>query len=205
MIFVYLLIGIVVVPIALLAIPVHIEYSYNSQAERPSRWRVIWLFGLVRFSPIPPSKTGKSAANTDDQRIKTKLKVRKPGKQKKQLRVLLAVMTSEGFLRRILRLLYKILTAVKIRQLQARLYFGLDDPADTGRLFGLMVPVISNIYAIPRLDFVATPLFDRVGVEANIYTSIVVVPINYIRPVVTFIFSKETLRAIRAAIRVYRS
>lgn len=203
---VYILIGIIVIPILLLAIPIHIEYFYNNRVRLKSQMRLVWLFGLVRISSASSRKDKERAARTGGSRVKEKRKFHKSTRQKRKSgKALLAAIASEGFLSCVFRLLYQVLTVAKIKQLQACVRFGLNDPADTGRLYGLLAPAFSILYAIPRVDFVATPVFDRVGVETNIQTRIRVVPIHYIKAVLLFVFTKESLRAARAAIRAYYS
>lgn len=200
---VYILIGIIVLPIVLLTIPLDIEYTYDSQAKLTSQIRISWLFGLVRIKSNSSIKEQKSAARMASLRVKETSKLRKPAMPKRKSgKILLAVMTSEGLLRRVFRLLYEVLTVAKIKQLQASVKFGLDDPADTGRLYGSLAPAFSILYAIPQVNFVAMPLFDRIGIDANMRTCIRVVPIHYIKAVLLFVFTKEFLRAVRAVIKV---
>ena len=196
----------------LLAIPLHIDYFYDNQAGPKSQMRLIWLFGLVRIRLKPSTKKKRSKVEKKGAKViggpqvKEKRTIHQlPGKKRKSGKVLLALITSEGLLRRVLKLLYKILSIAKIKQLQASVRFGLDDPAETGLVYGLLTPAFSLLYAYPRVDFVATPVFDRVGIETNIQTQIRVVPFNYFKAVLLFIFTKESLRAARAAIRVYYS
>ncbi len=202
----YILIGIIVVPLLLLAIPIHIEYCYDHQVRLKSQMRIIWLFGLVRIRPTPSERSKGTAARFTDSRVKEKRKLHKRSRQKSKLgKALLAVISSEGLLRHLFRLLYELLSDAKIKQLKACVRFGLDDPADTGRLYGSLAPAFSILYAIPRVDFVAVPLFDRTGVETDIQARVRVVPIYYIKAVLLFVFTKESLQAARAVIRVYSS
>ncbi len=202
----YILIGIIAVPLLLLAVPIHIEYSHDTRARQKSKMRIMWLFGLVRIRSIPSGEGKGWGARFAASRVKEKTERHKPPRQKsKSSKVLLAIITSEGLLRHLFKLLYELLSVAKIKELQARVRFGLDDPADTGRLYGLLAPAFSILYAIPRVDFSAIPLFDRTGVETDIQARIRVVPIYYIKAVLLFVFTKESLRAARTAVRAYSS
>ena len=203
MIVFFVLIGILLLPFVLLAIPIEIEYTYDSKSSLKSTIRIVWLFGFVRFQP---------SSKKEEQRDKLRHEItpkrqtsRKAAKaDKKGFKVFLAMLRSEGFIRHIFRLFYAILTITKIKQLRARFLFGLDDPADTGLVYGLLMSGISFLYAVPKVDFVVTPIFDRYVVETNLKMKIRLVPINYLKAVVLFVFSKETFRAAKAAYKVYR-
>ncbi len=202
----YILIGIIILPLLLLAIPIQIDFVYDSSEQKKSQTRITWLFGLVHIRPNV-SREPKEWENVfHEQPKKEKRKKRKKVKSHKNgLKAFIAVMQSKGFIRRIFRLFYEILTVAEISQLKACIFFGLDDPADTGRVYGLLAPSFSCLYAIPRVDFEAIPVFDRVIMAANIQTRIRVVPINYIKSILMFVFSKESLRAARIFVKVYRS
>jgi hypothetical protein len=200
----YVPIGIALSALLLLAIPVEIEYTFDSRTRPRSTGRVVWLLGLVRLRPGGRKKQKRR----DERRRKAALKrrgLRKPaGAGKRGPRVLLAAFGSEGFARRVFRLLHAVLAVSEIRRLRARFRIGLDDPADTGLVYGLLAPGLSLLYALPRADFAAIPVFDRSALEADMHVRLRLVPINYLKAVVVFVFSIETLRAARAAYRAYR-
>jgi hypothetical protein len=203
MIWYFVLIGLLLLPLLLLAIPVEIECAYDSQSGQKATTRIVWFFGLVRFQP-----GGKKAAERDTLRDKfaskgkTSRKLAKAGK--KHFKVFIALLGSEGFTRRMSRLLYDILSAAKIKQLRARFLIGLDDPADTGFVYGLLSPGFAFLYAIPQVDFVATPVFDQAVFATNMDMKIRLVPINYLKAGAMFVFSKETFSAALAAFKAYR-
>ncbi|GEM_PF-3251549 len=203
MILFFVLIGVLLFLFMLLSIPIEIEYSYDSRSGLKSGTQIVWLFGLLRFQP----KRKKEDEPGDELRhqVPSKQTSRKPVKaDNKGFEVLLALFCSEGFIRRFFRLLYAVLTITRIKQLRARLLLGLDDPADTGLVYGLLMPCFSFLYAVPRVEFVATPVFDRYVVESNLQMKICMVPIRYLKAIVFFLFSLETFRAAKAAYKAYR-
>jgi len=192
----------------LLVVPIDIEIFYDSSEQVESKAKVTWLYGLVRFRTSNFSKSfaeNKSKTTVFEKRHRSKRK-KKDGRRKKETgggRIFLAVIRSKGFIRRVFKLLFEVITVAKIQQLRARVYIGLEDPADTGYFFGLLAPSFSILYAIPKVDFVAVPVFDREVLEANIKTNVRIVPIKYVSAVLSFVFSKECFRAMKAAYRSY--
>lgn len=160
-----------------------------------SQTKVIWMFGLIRFSVKTPSarpfvkepakKKRKKKTSTSERR------------SKRSGRIFFAVLRSEGFLGRVLGLLYDVLNVAKIKKLKLHCFFGLNDPADTGKAYGMFSPVFSVFYAIPKLDFDVVPLFDGEAFRSDLEARIRVVPINYVRAVLGFVFSPEMFRAIK--------
>lgn len=198
----YIFSALLLLPLVVLAIPIEIEYRYDSTATQKSVTRIVWLFGLIRFQLGGASDRAIHFDDIPD--IPTEQRRTshpRSGRNKKGLRVFLALLRSEGFIRRALRLLYEILTVARIKELRGQIQFGLDDPADTGRLYGLLAPGLSFLYALPQVEFAATPVFDRNTAEADLQTKIRLVPLNYPKAVLLFLCSPETRRALRAAKR----
>jgi len=192
-------------PFLLLAIPVELFIDYDSQAKIKLRARVVWFFGLVN---IKHSNKPKSKQQTKTKSEKTKFdsksnknKTPKKSRQKKNP-FLWTALTSEGFVQRLVRLIYDILTTAKIKTFFARIYFGMDDPADTGRIYGIGAPLFSVFYAIPQLDFEAIPVFDEEIFRGQLKTHVHVVPINYVKVILLFLFSRELWRTVYRIIKV---
>jgi len=201
----FILIGILLLPFVLLAIPIDIEYRYDPQSSARARTGLTLRWAFIQFR----AKSNKEAhRHRDKARHKARPKQRAPHKtakaDKKGAKVFLALLRSEGFIRRLLRLFYAILSITQIKQLKARFLLGLDDPADTGLVFGLLMPGLSFLYAVPRVDFAATPIFDRQVIETHLRMKIRLVPIRYLKALIQFIFSRETFHAAKAAYRAYQ-
>jgi len=193
----YILISLNVLLIMLLAVPIDIEYEFNNRLEKKSRTRIIWLFGLINVEL-------KESANDFDIEFE-KPKKKRRSKSKSGIKPILAALKSEGFLRRTLKFLKDIFNIAEIKNLQAKLSFGLGDPADTGQLYGLMSPVFAFLYAVPRVNVSFTPIFDRATLDAEINAALRIVPIRFFRAIFRFIVSKEFFRAIKSAYKVYKS
>ena len=202
MILLYVLSGIVLSLLALLALPVEIDYTFDSESRPRSAARIVWLLGLVRFRP--GSREGKERRRKPRKRAAPKGRRPRRSARERGFRVLLAAIRSEGFVRRVFKLLRAVFSATEIKRLRARFLIGLDDPADTGLVYGLLAPALSLFHALPRADFAAVPVFDRSTLGANMNIRLRLVPINYLKAAVAFIISMETLRAAMAAYRAYR-
>ena len=201
----YILISLNVLLIMLLAVPIDIEYEFNNRLEKKSRTRIIWLFGLINVELKESANDFDIEFEKPKKKRLNKIKKKRRSKSKSGIKPILAALKSEGFLRRTLKFLKDIFNIAEIKNLQAKLSFGLGDPADTGQLYGLMSPVFAFLYAVPRVNVSFTPIFDRATLDAEINAALRIVPIRFFRAIFRFIVSKEFFRAIKSAYKVYKS
>jgi hypothetical protein len=125
----------------------------------------------------------------------------KPGKPDKpsNARRALAMARSDGFSRRVLCLLRDLLGRVQVRRLDLDLRLGFDDPADTGRLWGIIGPV-SAVLALPHAARVSvTPVFTEPLLYLDAHAEARIVPAALLLALLGFVFSPITFRAARAA------
>ena len=181
----------------ILFVPVDIEFTYNNQAHKKAHTKVIWLFGLVRFNVGVADKSKFKVNATELEQHKAKKREKKSG----SLKSVLVVMKSKGFIKRVIRLMREAITVAEIERFHWHLSFGLDDPADTGRVYGLLSPAFAFMYTCPRIHFSFFPLFDRIALETKICCDFRIVPMKFIWVILRFIFSVESLRAINATIK----
>ena len=83
------------------------------------------------------------------------------------------------------RLLRRLLGAFTLDRLEVQGTLGLDDPADTGMLFGVVEP-LNHIPLGEKVDIALHPSFDGARLEGICALSIRVVPILLIWPFVAF-------------------
>lgn len=122
---------------ALLAIPVTLTYPSDASQSTARAFDLIWLFGLLRL-PVSFSRLHH-----------WKKKSRENSKKRKQTKPLKSSVfgawhqwVADPFIvRRVIRFTRDIWLALKRENLRMELRIGLDDPADTGRLWGLMGPI----------------------------------------------------------------
>lgn len=144
--------------ILLLIIPIDIIFSLQRCPSIQRRISVYLMFGLIRF-PVP-SRCIRNLFRQRSRRKESKVK-----RSQSQLRRVIIVLKSKGFSCRLLKFISDMYKAMRIRILNLRFILGLDDPANTGRLWAFIGP-ISNIFAnlyIPNIyiepDFMAETFY----------------------------------------------
>lgn len=180
------------VALALLAVPVDLGFEAHRRERTTARVTLRWLWGGVRL-PLPEG-------NGKRRRARPGRRARKPRRPSGARRAL-AVLRSPGFPRRVVRLLGALRARVHVRRLALTARLGLDDPADTGRLWGMMGPVAA-LAALPATARVAiTPEFTGARFELDARGEVRVVPAAILVTLVAFLLAPATLRAAFAAAR----
>jgi len=171
--------------IILLLVPVDLVFNISKRDHKESRVRIGWLFGLV----------GK------DIRGRRKQAKVKEKKKKRSIKPLLAVVRTRGFLKRFLQFIKDIIRRIEIRNLCVHLKLGLADPADTGFLFAAVKPLLTFVSVQkPAIDINIQPDFDQEKLRGYAKGELRFYPIQFIKPLLLFIFSLTTLRAIKTII-----
>ena len=118
---------------------------------------------------------------------------------------MLAVARTRGLLKHSLRFIKDIIRRIKIRNLYVHLTLGLADPADTGFLFAAVTPLITFVgVQKPTIDINIQPDFEQENLQGYAAGGVRVYPIQFIKPLLLFIFSLTTLRVIKAIITARR-
>lgn len=190
--------GILTIIILIFAIPVGVELDYNSQTKYKSSTRIRWLFGLVNFKTSNANTTTRSKSTE----IHSKSGKRKKTNVFKFSDTLLTLIKSRGFVKRVFKLVRDFLTVADIRHFRCYLGVGLDDPADTGQIYGMLSPISVFLHAYPQINFSFIPLFDRETFESKLNIELKIIPVKIIWVFLRFIFSRESLRAVFAVIKV---
>jgi hypothetical protein len=179
--------------IILLIVPVDLVFNIGKSDHKESRVRIGWLFGLI----------GKDIRG---RRKQAKVKVKEKEKKKKRsVKPLLAVVRTRGFLKRFLQFIKDIIRRIEIRNLCVHLKLGLADPADTGFLFAAVKPLLAFVSVQkPAIDIYIQPDFDQEKLSGYAKGELRLYPIQFIKPLLLFIFSLTTLRAIKAIITARR-
>lgn len=118
--------------VLLLVTPIDVGLFLERDAAFHSRVRIRWLFGLVRFRIHPRHERAR--------RVPKEASRRKRRGAHAARRATIALMRPDvraravGFLRDVLR-------ALRPRDVRVRARIGLDDPADTGRLWAVLGPL----------------------------------------------------------------
>jgi hypothetical protein len=184
------ILGILVFLIILLTVPIDLVFNVGKRDHIESRVRIGWLFGLI----------GKDIRARKKQ-AKAKVKVKKKKRKKRSVKPLLAIVRTRGLLKHVIRFIKDIIRRIKIRNLYIHLKLGLADPADTGFLFAAVTPLLTFAgVQKPTIHVNIQPDFEQENLQGYAEGGVRVYPIQFIKPLLLFIFSLTTLRAIRAII-----
>ena len=187
------------VVVAVLAIPVSLVVDIERTARLRSRLRVNWLFGLVdvelgrgqprRAPPARPSTTARKPRRGASRFAWPRLG-RGPT-------IALALVRTDGLAGHVLRLFRDLTRRFSFQAVYLRVDFGLDDPADTGRLYGTLTPFFVAT-ASSGFDVRCRPDFQDATLRGSCGGQIRARPISLLGVVVGFLCSPPMLRAIRA-------
>jgi hypothetical protein len=161
---------------ALLAVPTDLRFHVASGA--PPRLRLEWLFGwfgrnLARPAsrPSPPRRLG-------------------------WLRALIDAWNADLQARAML-LLRRLSRALRVRELRVHARFGLSDPAETGRAWGVVAPLLAQAArSWPTVDLRVEPDFLEVGFAGEARGTLRVWPLRVLPPLVAFGASAPVRRAL---------
>ncbi len=192
MLVVWIVLGILAGLLAVLAVPVELIFAVRRHAgQQETRATLRWLFGLVRV------RLGKPEA-------RSLARPERPGRRRTRrkrggARRVMAMLRMEGFGRRLLRLARDLLRRIRIRELSLAVRLGLDDPADTGRLWGVVGPLAALLARCPVARIAIEPDFGAEALDVDGKGHIRIVPIELLFVMLVFVLNPATLRALYAA------
>lgn len=187
------------VAVALLAIPVMLVIDAERADTLRLRWRVRWLFGLVdirsqrRAHTLPPSDRSDASRSRQTN----------ADKRWRRTRMGIAVLRTRGLVRRVARLAWRLRRQITLKEFHVRTAFGLDDPADTGIVYGALSPLVM-MARMGGLDVECRPMFQESGLKGAVGGTIQVRPLSVAGALVAFLVSPPVLRSVRAAWRARR-
>lgn len=185
--------GIIVFILALLAVPLELKFTVRREESFRGEVWFRWLFGAVEISRELGGKAEYSKARAAAEK-KTQRKKRTK-KKRRSARRILAVLRSEGFVRRVLQLVRDLWRSLHVRvAFQGRL--GLDDPADTGRLWGVLGPLNGVLAGFPFSELSLVPDFEKEVFRFQGTGQIRIVPVQLLIIVTLFMFSPAVWKAI---------
>ena len=179
--------SLILVVVALLGVPVSLVVDIERTARLRSRLRVYWLFGLVdvelgRRQPrrAPPGRPPSRARQP-------RRAVSRSGRPRlgRGPAIALALVRTEGLAGRMLQLLRDLAPQFSFQDVYLRVDFGLDDPADTGRLYGTLAPFLVAATS-SGFDVRCRPDFQDAGLRGSCGGQIRARPISLLSVVVSF-------------------
>ncbi len=176
--------------IALLAIPFDVKFKIHRHEEFYSDFAVQWLFGIVKFN-IPNQRTQKpdNQPHTTKKRKKAKKKPANFGAAKD-------LFWNARFRYRFFKFVKDMIKTIHLAGFYIRLRLGLDDPADTGRLWGYLGPLAAFLSNFSNSMVQLEPDFQTEVVYLDSRGRMRIVPIQVIFTVFAFLFSPTTISAL---------
>ena len=172
--------------IAILSIPFDILCHIEVYEKPKFRIRLKWLFGLLKKDIRAKKKPTK------------KKKKQKLGEGRKWLWAAFRIIRIKGMLKELRRLVKGILNSLKIRELRVNLKVGLDDPADTAFLVGIINA--SRLFwktSFPHEIDIRPDYEGQVFLEGYTHLTVRVLPIQIVASLLRFLFSWSTMKAMR--------
>lgn len=182
--------GLLLLLVVLLAIPIELKFDLRHwEGERKSSVALVWLFGVVRL-PLD----SKSRPKPEQHR---KVEKAKEGRKRAGSGRVLSMLQTEGFPGRVLQLARDLLRRIRIRDLSLDARLGLDDPADTGRLWDVVGPLAAILPSSRVMQISIQPDFAAEVFECQGRGHVSVIPIQVLVLLLAFALSPVTLRALR--------
>jgi hypothetical protein len=190
--FVLLIIAILLTLLLVLAVPITVAFKVDRLKEIKGQVSFYWLFGLVRF------RIGFPSIPKAEPEHKRKPK-KKTGKHKTggNARRVFALLKRSAFRQHGVRFVKDVLRAIHAHDLYLRLRIGLDDPADTGRLWALVGPIAGVAINLRSAEVRIEPEFLAPVFEVKSHGELRLIPLQFIALVTAFIVSPTTLHAWR--------
>lgn len=191
MLLLWLLVGLVAGVLILAAVPVELTLRVERHGgQGKAAGTVLWLFGAARIRLGDAKRRVRAARG----RSTLRRQARRRGAAR-----LTAMICTEQFPSRLLRLAHESLRCIRIRELTVHARVGLDDPADTGWLWAVVAPLAGTLAILPGAHIAIEPQFTCAAFDFDMRSRIRLIPLQLLFTVLIFALSPGTLRALRAA------
>ena len=170
-----------------LIIPVEAEFKFNNLNGDEKTVRLRALFGLLSKTVYPSDKS-------ESHKSKEKTEVKKEKKSGSGRTKIISVLRNGKFLRKTVHTFKKLLFSIKpdLKHLHIRL--GLDDPADTGIIWGLIGPVSGILYGFTEKAVIIEPDFLDPSLGLNTRGSISIVPLEILLILLCYLLSPTVIK-----------
>ncbi len=183
--------GVFCLALGALCVPLDVSLSFDTARPVKHSLRVTWLFGFLR---VHQSEIGKKPAKPQGKKEK------KAGLRRRDLRLVLQMLRVKGMGHAIAGFARRLLLRLKILDLKGELIIGLDDPADTGILMAVLMPVCIMLNSLSGKFFMVRPSFGGAVLDGNGEAIIRLFPILFCLSVARFIFSMPAFTALKIVI-----
>jgi len=155
------------------AVLLPLRLRLRGQADRTPRLRVDVYPLAGEWLAIPVFDTARKRA-------------KKPRKSRTRFAARSAKPASRWTGRGFLNLLVELISQFRIAWIRVEAEFGLDDPADTGALYGALVPFVYSGNHCAGIDLDIRPDFNRHHIAGRIDAAVDLVPIRLVPPLLRF-------------------
>ncbi len=190
------LLGLLLGTLILLAMPFDVGYRLKKDDSFRLRISIAWAYGLLSKQLDQPPKNEKLKKSGTK---KMPRKQRRIGKGR--FKSAMAFIRSPGMSASLLRLARNMCRQLRVRQLSLHLTFGLDDPADTGQLFGTLAPALILTDRLTQFDLQVQPDFSQPTLLAESRGQLRLIPLTIIGVMIAFLLSPTCWRGLVAAHR----
>lgn len=186
-------VAVVILIVAALAIPLSLDVDIDLADRLRVEARLRWLFDLVRI-PLHrgPEPARPPTAATRARHARARHADGRPSRRPP----VLAILSTRGLAGRMHRLLQDMRGAIRVRRMVIRARFGFDDPADTGRACGAVLP-LAALGVANGMDIRCTPDFAHAILRGHCAGTVSVTPLRIVAAIVSFIASPPVWRAAR--------
>lgn len=168
--------GLLVAALLLLALPVEVRFQVRGIEPLQGQWAIRVLFVRWRQHLVlstPGQDRAVAPVGVDHETAS------RPGRRRSAGRVRLQALWHDArFRRRALSRLRAAIDTVRWHGLHLRLRLGLEDPADTGRLWGLLGPLSAGLANLRAADIAIEPVFAGPALDFDARGRLVFVPLQ---------------------------
>jgi len=191
----FVLLFIISLLLILISIPLDLAFEINRTDRVDGYVRLRWLFGLVRMKFDIPSEHEEESSQAPSGEPKT-AKPRKARKRKSKTSPasVLSALRQPALHKRVLRFIRDLFRATHARDIFLRLRIGLGDPADTGRLWGVVGPATAMIPASENMQLIVEPEFMDPVFEFQGRGRFRLIPIQFMALATAFLLSPPVRR-----------
>ncbi len=169
----------------LLLVPLDLAVRFEVSGGVRARYSLGWLFGLL----------GREGGLGETPRAG---RAPRPGESRGGAgwRRVMPALRSPGFPSHLFGLLGRLLRRIHVRELRASARFGTGDPAETGMLHGLLLPVLLPLGTLPVIALDVEPDFEEAVFQGAGAAAVRLVPLAVLAALVGSLLSPVCLRAL---------
>ncbi|MCP5038209.1 MAG: DUF2953 domain-containing protein [Rhodobacteraceae bacterium] len=183
--------GLLVLILVLICVPLHLRMTFRSE---PTPAFGLELRLLTDWTPrlllIDSRRVGAPRKKADAESEKLKPKKRK----RKAARWWTSRLRPTELARAVPALLGDTLSGIHIDRLRVQAEFGFGDPADTGRIFGQLMP-FTYLPISPAVSFNVKPNFESRCLKANADAALHFIPVRLALPAIRFAWQQFVVRS----------